>query len=88
MTHPTPATSAASLRDCVDEAKVTEDINFVAQPRSPGTPHHQAVQDLCKQRFEEAGMTVTVDDYGTGVNVIGVKEGGSKAAERVLISAH
>jgi hypothetical protein len=83
-----PATSAASLRDCVDKAKVTEDINFVAQPRSPGTPHHQAVQDLCKQRFEEAGMTVTVDDYGSGVNVIGVKEGGSKAAERVLISGH
>lgn len=83
-----PATSAASLRGCVDKAGITTDINFVAQPREPGTPHHQAVQDLCKQRFEEAGMTVTLDDYGTGVNVIGVKPGGSKAAEQVLMSAH
>lgn len=81
-------TSAASLRDCVDKAKVTESINFVAQPRQPGTPHHQAVQDLCKKTFEDAGMTVTLDDYGTGVNVIGVKQGGAKAAERVLISGH
>jgi Zn-dependent M28 family amino/carboxypeptidase len=60
----------------------------VAKPRSPGTPHHQAVQDLCRDRFEAAGYTVEIHDYGSGVNVIGVKDGTDKAVERVLVTAH
>jgi Zn-dependent M28 family amino/carboxypeptidase len=50
--------------------------------------HWQVVQDLCADRFEAAGFTVERHDYGTGVNVIGVRMGSATPAERVLIGAH
>ena len=80
--------SAESLMACVSTDDYQADLVFVAQPREPGSAHHQAVQDLCAERFSQLGFTVERHDYGTGINVIGVMEGGAQAAEWVLVSAH
>ena len=81
------ATSAA-IRDCVETSRLEQDLNFIAQNRPPGSPHWQAVQDLCRDRFEQNGFTVELHNYGSGVNVIGTKPGTERPDEQVLISAH
>lgn len=80
-----------SLAAMVDPAKYLEDLVFVADVRPPGSVHWQAVQDLCIKRFKELGFTVERQEYGengTGVNVIGVREGTTSPEERVIVSAH
>lgn len=78
--------TSATVRDSVDQARVVTDLEFVAAERSPGSPHWQAVQDLCKARFEQYGLTVELFSYGTGVNVIGRRAGTSP--DEVILSAH
>jgi hypothetical protein len=80
--------SPQALADCVDPAKYTEDLNFIADIRTPGTPHWQAVQDLCADRLAEAGYEVILQDYGTGINVVGRRLGTSKPNELVVVAAH
>ncbi len=80
-----PAPSPVSL---VDRAAYEADVTTIAAPRTPRTPHWQAVQDLCADRFAALGFEVERHAYATGVNVIGVRTGTSKPAERVVISAH
>jgi putative aminopeptidase FrvX len=63
-------------------------MRFVAAERISGSPHWQAVQDLCAKRFDEHGFAVERHAYGTGVNVVGTREGGSAKDERVVVSAH
>ncbi len=76
------------MRDCVEQTRLEADLAFVAKDRPPGSTHWQAVQDLCKTRFEEAGMTVELHAYATGVNVIGVKTGADAPSKQVVVSAH
>jgi Zn-dependent M28 family amino/carboxypeptidase len=89
-----PAADAAAPRTpaeftaLVDAARWRSDLEFAAQPRPPGSPHWQAVQDLCAARFEASGFAVERQRYDTGVNVIGVLPGGGKREEQVLVSAH
>ncbi|MGE0404499.1 MAG: M28 family peptidase [Kofleriaceae bacterium] len=79
---------AKSPVDQVDRAAYEADLTMIAQPRSPQTPGWQAVQDLCADRFAALGFQVERHAYSTGVNVIGVRPGTSKPAERVVVSAH
>jgi Zn-dependent M28 family amino/carboxypeptidase len=72
----------------VEAQRFSADLATIAQPRAPGSPHWQAVQDLCAARFAELGYEVERHDYGTGVNVIGVRTGTELPAERVMVSAH
>ncbi len=72
----------------VEQKRLVDDVTFIAQERVPGSPHWQAVQDLCAARFAEYGFEVELHSYETGVNVIGRKAGGSKAAEDVIVSGH
>lgn len=74
--------------DLVDRAAYEADLTTIAAPRSPNTPHWQAVQDLCADRFAALGYQVERQSYTTGVNVIGVRAGATKPAERVVVSAH
>jgi hypothetical protein len=74
--------------ELVDRTAFEADVTTIAAPRSPRTPHWQVVQDLCAERFAALGFTVERHAYTTGINVIGVREGTSKPAERVLVSAH
>lgn len=72
----------------VDRDGYKADLSGIAGARSPGTPHWQAVQDLCADRFAALGFDVELHRYATGVNVIGVRAGAKLPDERVMISAH
>jgi Zn-dependent M28 family amino/carboxypeptidase len=80
-----PARPAVEL---VDRAAYEADLATIAEPRSPGTPHWQTVQDLCADRFAALGFEVERHAYDTGVNVIGVRAGTTLPDERVVVSAH
>jgi Zn-dependent M28 family amino/carboxypeptidase len=57
-------------------------------PRVPASAHWQVVQDLCASRLTALGFAVERHAYGTGVNVVGVREGDAEPARRVLVGAH
>jgi Zn-dependent M28 family amino/carboxypeptidase len=77
-----------SLLRCVDGARLERDLRFIAQPRPPGSEHHEAVKRRCADRLAELGFEVEMQGYGSGVNVIGRRPGFSRAREHVLVSAH
>ncbi|MDB4961926.1 MAG: Peptidase [Myxococcales bacterium] len=79
---------APSPVDLVDRAGYEADVTTIAAPRSPRTPHWQAVQDLCADRFAALGFDVERHAYSTGVNVIGTRAGTTNPMERVVVSAH
>jgi hypothetical protein len=87
-----PPADAASFVALIDGDRYWKDLTFIAQVRDPGSPHWQAVQDLCATRFQDLGYTVEIHHFTemstSGVNVIGVKEGTLHPEEQVLISAH
>lgn len=78
--------SPIAIARCVEQSRYEDDLRFVAAERPPGSPHHQAVQDLCAERFEANGFTVERHMYGTGTNVVGVLPGTSN--QQVIVSAH
>jgi len=83
-----PGPAVQSLVDQVDQDSYLEDLVFAAMERVPESAHHQAVQDLCADRFAELGYEVERQDYGSGVNVIGVRPGTSRPRQQVHLSAH
>lgn len=80
------AETPQALADCVDARAYEEDLRFVANLRVPGSMHWQEVQDLCADRLTEYGYEVALQDYGSGVNVVGRKLG-SKPGQ-IVIGAH
>jgi len=82
------ASSPAAVAACVREADLMRDLTQIAAPRPPSSAHHDAVRDLCAERFAALGYTVERFDYGSGVNVLGVKTGADASAPRVIVSAH
>ncbi|MDB4929087.1 MAG: Peptidase [Myxococcaceae bacterium] len=78
----------AALAACVREADLARDLAAVASPRPPASAHHDEVRELCATRFAALGYAVERHDYGTGVNVVGVRAGSDATAPRVLVSAH
>jgi hypothetical protein len=83
-----PVDTPLELAECVDAAGYAADLEFIAAPREPGSPHWQAVQDLCFERFTEAGFEVDLHTYATGVNVVGRKLGTEFPDEQILIAGH
>ncbi len=83
-----PGQTPAELMDCVDSQRYREDLEFVSAVRVPGSPHWQAVQDLCADRLTELGYEVTLQAYATGVNVVGLRPGTELANEHVIVGAH
>ena len=71
--------------ELVDRGAYEADLTTIAAPRSPRTPRWQAVQDLCADRFAALGLDVERHAYTTGVNVIGVRPGTTKPAERANV---
>jgi Zn-dependent M28 family amino/carboxypeptidase len=85
----TPQENIQTEKPEADIARYTADVEFIAQaPRTKLEPHHQAVQDMCAERFSELGYTVTLHDFGKGVNVIGTLTGTTRPDEIVIVSAH
>ncbi len=80
--------SPAAIAACVHESDLMTDLARIAAPRPPGSAHHDEVRDLCADRFAALGYTVERFDYGTGVDVLGVKPGADPSAPRVILSAH
>lgn len=66
-----------------------QDIQFISKkPRTPGSSHHRSVQKMCAQRLDELGFQVELQNYGSGVNVIGISPGKLNPTEKILVSAH
>lgn len=82
------ATSSASLMGCVRVEHLRRDVTVVAAPRAPSSEHHGAVRELCATRLASLGYVVERHDYGTGVNILGLRAGADPTAPRVMISAH
>jgi hypothetical protein len=80
--------TSAELAACVDKDRYLADLQWIAQPRSPGSDHWQAVQDLCFDRFTEYGFEVERQVYPTGVNVVGRKLGTQSPEQQILVAAH
>lgn len=83
-----PGLTPAELMDCVDPVRHQDDLEFISEAREPGSAHWQAVQDLCADRLTELGYEVALEDYGTGTNVVGVRQGTDPAGEWVIVGAH
>lgn len=79
---------AASLALCVDGDALADDVGFLAEIRTPGSPHWLAVQELCADRLTMLGFDVELHEYETGINVIGRRAGTSAPDEVVLLGAH
>lgn len=77
-----------ALADCVDPEQWEDHLAFIADIRTPGTSHWEAVQDLCASRLEEYGYEVVLHKYGTGTNVVGRRLGATAPEQQVLIGAH
>lgn len=87
--EPDPCTaSPQALADCVDPAAYSADVEFMAEIRTPGSSHWQAVQDLCADRLNELGYEVQLQDYGSGVNVVGLRSGTTSPEQLVVVGAH
>lgn len=82
------AASPESLADCIEPDRYSDDLRFIAEIRVPGDTHWLAVQELCFDRLTSLGYQVELQDYGTGINVIGRKPGTTRADETVVLGAH
>lgn len=80
--------SATALARCVDVEAITRDVAFIAEIRTPGSPHWLAVQELCADRLTMLGFAVELHEYASGTNVIGRLPGSDAAGEVVLVGAH
>ena len=80
--------SPQAAADCVDGEAYAEDLGFIADIRTPGSTHWQAVQDLCADRLTEAGYEVALQNYGTGINVVGRRLGTSAPEQQIVVGAH
>lgn len=80
--------TATALAQCVDAEAIADDVGFIADIRTPGNPHWLAVQELCFDRLTMLGYDVELQQYATGVNVIGRLAGSETPDEVVLVGAH
>lgn len=83
--HPSAAGTPA---DSLPAPSYASDVAFAARERPPESEHWRAVQERCASVFEHAGLKVSRQAYGTGVNVIGELPGTSHPDEIVMLSAH
>jgi len=77
-----------ALADCVQPSRFRADVETIAGMRPPGSIHWMEVQRRCAEVFEDNGFSVSLHDFGDGINVIGERPGTTHADERILIGAH
>jgi len=80
--------TATALAQCVDVEAIEQDVTFMAEIRTPGSPHWLAVQEFCVDRLTMLGYDVELHEYNSGVNVIGRLPGTETSDEIVLVGAH
>ncbi|WP_146158499.1 M28 family metallopeptidase [Enhygromyxa salina] len=87
--EPVASEAAAAIADEVDAARYAADLQLIAAPRPPGSPHWQVVQDRCLEVFEAAGFAATRFEVdGAGVSVVGRKGGKDSSLPELVIGAH
>ncbi len=80
--------SPQELMACVSKTRLTADLEAISMERVPGSTHWQTIQNLCRDRFTEAGYEIELHAYGTGINVIGRKPGSVPTSGEIILSAH
>lgn len=85
---PCETDSPEGLTRCVDRDALVDDVGFVADIRTPDTPHWLAVQEMCMDRLTMLGMEVELHEYATGINVVGRRPGTTDPEQLVLVGAH
>lgn len=81
--------TAVGLGACVQQSRYVADLEFIAQPRAPGTQGAQDVRDHIVASLEDMGLTAELDaSIGQGTNVFATLEGTGDGDEIVVISAH
>lgn len=85
---PDCGSTVQDLIDCVSKDRYVEDVTFIAQPRTPGSEHHQAVADRCFDTLAGLGYEVERVEFATGTNVVGRKLGTTLPGELVVFGAH
>jgi Zn-dependent M28 family amino/carboxypeptidase len=80
--------SPAALAACVDGARYEADLVALAIERPPWSAGWEEVQAACASRLEELGFDVALEEYGSGVNVVGRLPGAIEPEVEVVVSAH
>ncbi|KIG18115.1 Aminopeptidase Y [Enhygromyxa salina] len=87
--EPVVSEAAATIADEVDADRYAADLRLIAEPRPPGSPHWQVVQDRCLEVFNAAGFVATRFEVdGAGVSVVGRKGGKNSSLPELVIGAH
>ena len=79
-------TEAQRIGDLAE--RLEADTRMLSVDRGLGRPGWQMAQDVCAQRFADLGFDVGLQQYSTGVNVIGTLPGTQEPDKLVLIGAH
>lgn len=80
--------SSAGLERCVSVERYTEHLTLVAGRRPPGSVHWLTVQNHCDATLSALGFEVERHHYGSGYNVIGVRQGSRAPHQQVVLGAH
>lgn len=81
--------TTATLVGRASQTQYASQLDFLAQERSPGSPHHLAVRERCAAVFAELGYEVERQEFEDGgENVIARRKGTKLPAEHVMLSAH
>jgi hypothetical protein len=88
VTYECGTESPEELAACVDGDLWWTDMEAIEGPRVRGTENWQRAQDLCADRLAELGYEVERQDWGAGVNVIGVRAGTERPDEFVVVGGH
>ena len=78
----------ADLSAQIDLGNYINDMQSVAIPRAAGSYNHELVKQFLIDRLESLGYQVSLQNYGTGVNIIGRQLGATLPHEDVIVSAH
>jgi hypothetical protein len=78
----------AALAACVDGARYESDLLALSIERPQWSAGWEAVQATCASRLEELGFEVALEEYGSGINVVGRLPGAIEPEVEVVLSAH
>jgi Zn-dependent M28 family amino/carboxypeptidase len=82
------AGSPTALAACVDGARYEADLFTFAVERPQWSPGWAEVQAACAARLAELGFDVALEEYASGVNVVGRLAGAIEPDVAVVVSAH
>ncbi len=85
-TQPNEVNSVESV--LVDQHSYELNLNFISAPRPTGSAHWREVRESSIKQFSKLGYKVEEQNYGSGVNVIAIKQGDGSLKGSIIVSAH